>query len=366
MMNDDQFREWFAARYDGELKGERLRQFEARVAGCDDSAREWEAYRTTIDALRDRGPTPTGPELLHSVLAAVDADVPAPVARPFPVLPLALGIGLGAAAAAVLLLAWPGLLPRPEPEVREIVRTERVDVPVEVVRTERVEVPVEVVRVERVEVPMPTGAWIRVETGGLASAVDRLSDRLLQSSAAIGERLDGGLAQMLEELRRPSRQGASENTIPQNGLATAARRPALGPEQVLGPPGPSAESIGGRTPLERGSVRIRQLGERVQILTSGPMSEYVPILIARLDHSKPAVRRAIEDRLSGLHARASEDPELRRRLVSPRAAGREEEEQSGNIFRTGRRRARVVERSPGQRWAEWWDGNEQVLVAALD
>lgn len=354
-MNCHDIEERFADRYDGELGSDELERFESHLQRCENCRADWESYCGAIEALQGRGTAETSPELRAELLAAVDLAGRDEDSRRRPIVPLLFGIAVGAAAAVLLLVFVPGLRPvETVPEVIErtvevpveVVRIERVEVPVEVVRTERVEVPVEIVRTERVEVPVevvvPRGPLVAIDPIPILAAVDRLAARLAEGVVGFGREVGNGLA----------RSGAANRALETQRPASRRRVPLR-----LSSPAAGIASA-------QGEVRIRELGGRVRIETSGALSEYVPVLIGQLDTASPAVRTAIEDRLASVHARASEDPELRGQLIDPRPGGPREVADAGSIFRNGRRRPRIVEETSAERWSAWWDGNERLLVAA--
>lgn len=339
----------FSDLFDGSLPPAQREQVNAHLAACGSCREGYAAFEGATVALQGSGDRAVGDDdLVARMLAGVDRAVrsenerdEADYRRAMTLVrgdaardgrrrrvAATVGVMLASAAAAVVVLQLSlGTL---SSRTVEVVREQRVEVPVEVpvevVRERRVEVPVEVpVEVVReVEVPVQVpvevvrevevrrGPLVSVDGAALAAAADRLGRRLLSASETLAASL-------------------AENA---HILADTAERSA---------PAPVHRTL--YDDYRAGAIfEVRDLGGRVTVRSSGRAADLGPLLLKALDSAEREVVDAARARLVALRSRLAGDPTFAAELVEAEGGA-------------------LTAQDSARSWRAWWAANRALIAA---
>ncbi|MEC7583938.1 MAG: zf-HC2 domain-containing protein [Planctomycetota bacterium] len=318
-MNCHSIEPLFSDLFDRRLPPGRRAKVERHLRACAGCRENYAAFERATSALRASASAPTEPSLAATMLAAVDRAASSEAMRPDQEFRRAMtlvqgdaaqrdrrrrvasmvGAMLGSAAAAVVVLQLSlGTLST---------RT------VEVVRQERVEVPVEVIR----EVQVGDGLLLEFDAEQLAAAFDRLGRRLVRASVTMAEALNP----------RPAM------------LADTSGRPAPTPARTL------YDDYRGRATFE-----VRDEAGRIKVRSSGALTDLVPLLLSGMESPIGMVTDAASDRMAMIRNQLAADPLIAPHLVEP-----------GSTPNQGPNSYLTADTTPG-RWQTWWDANRQLIT----
>jgi hypothetical protein len=361
-MNCNSIESLFSDLFDGQLAPARRAKVESHLQTCAACRENYAAFERTTSALRDSAAPQTEPSLAADILAAVDQAASAEASRSETDFRRAMTLVqgdtaqqgrrrraaslaaamLGSAAAAVvtLQLAFGTLSSRtvevvrservevPVEVVREVVREVKVEVPVEVIRT--VKVPVEVIREVKVpvevirEVEVPRGPLFEVNGQRLAAALNQFGEDLVSASQTVAETIAAN---------------------PSQRIAAQGRRPEQSRIAAQTPPITLFDEYNASATFD-----VRKQAGRIQSRSSGTLTDLIPLLLTGLDSGDDSVADAANERLEMIHNQLNEDPRLASVLVD-RQAGQGWQSADSLLAMNGHRQ-----------WRAWWESNRQVIA----
>ena len=318
-MNCHSVQPLFSDLYDRTLPPTRRAKVESHLDSCSGCRENYATFERATSALRASARAPTTPSLAATMLAAVDRAANTEATRSEDDFRRAMtlvqgdaaqrdrrrrvasmvGVMLGSAAAAVVVLQLSlGTLST---------RT------VEVVREQRVEVPVEVIR----EVPVGGNPLVDVDGQQLAAAIDRLGRQLVRASLTVADALNPSPAM----------------------LADTSGRPAPAPARVL------YDDYRGNATFE-----VRDEAGRIKVRSSGSLTDLVPLLLSAMASRSGMVANAASDRMTMELDRLAGDPRIAPHLVEPENTSNP----GPQSYRTGG--------APPRHWHVWWDANRELIT----
>ena len=318
-MNCHSVQPLFSDLFDGQLPPARRAKVESHLEACASCRENYTAFERATSALRATASAQTTPSLTATMLAAVDRAANTEATRSDDDFRRAMtlvrgdaarndrrrrvastiGVMLGSAAAAVVILQLSlGTLST---------RT------IEVVREQRVEVPVEVVR----EVPVGGSALVDVDGQQVAAAIDRLGRQLVRASLTFADALNPNPAM----------------------LADTSGRPAPAPAYTL------YDDYRGTATFE-----VRDEAGRIKVRSSGSLTDLVPLLLSAMDSPNGTVTDAASDRMELELDRLAGDPRVAPHLIEPETTANP----GAQSYRTGGTSPR--------RWQAWWDANRELIT----